>query len=128
MNLLTWLTSAMVLGAAPALPDTVWVKTPTRSFSWENLYALEDGKLWVKPNPARGAPGEWKLFEGTGVPFGSKATSFKSGDALTEFSTEGLMVVALSNRGRLYLWQPTLFGPTVWMDAVGQPLAGALEL
>ncbi len=118
-----------LLVASPALPDAVHVKTLQASFSHENAYALSDGKLWVKPNPlTAGARGEWALFEGKGVPFGKKAKSFGAADRLVAFSTEGLMVVALSDKGRLYLWQPTLFEDTVWQERVGTPLPGPLML
>jgi hypothetical protein len=125
-SLLIWVNAASL----PAdLPQDVRLKTQTESFSSENLYALRDGKLWVKPNPrAPGAGGEWVPFEGTGVPFGKKAPSFGAEDRLTGFAAEGLMVVALSEKGRVYVWQPTLFEPTVWMDRVGQPIAGPLRL
>src|SRR5580692_11051927 len=133
MNSLSFLTALLMgVNAAPLpadLPQDVRLKTRSESFSYESLYALRDGKLWVKPNPhAPGAGGDWAPFEGTGVPFGKKAQSFGPEDRLTAFATEGLMVVALSEKGRVYLWQPTLFEPTVWMDRVGQPLAGRLEL
>jgi hypothetical protein len=122
------LASTPTLGS-DELPADVFIKTPQRSFSYENLYALSQGELWVKPNP-RQAPGPetWSLFEGTGVPFGKKAASFRAGDSLVAFATEGLMVVAVSNRGRFYVWQPTLFEPTTWQEKVGSPLPGALML
>jgi hypothetical protein len=92
-------------------------------------YALEDGKLWVKPNPlGAGTKGDWALFDGTGAPGGKKAPSFRADSKLVSFATEGLMVVAVSEHGRFYFWQPTLFEPTVWHDEAGQPLAGALLL
>jgi hypothetical protein len=120
----------LAAGAAQGeLPERVFLKSPGQSFSYENDYALKDGKLWLRPRAADGSPaGAWALFEGTGVPSGSKAPSFATGDSVASFATEGLMVVAASNRGRLYAWQPTLFGPTVWLDQLGQPLAGPLVL
>jgi hypothetical protein len=122
--------SALLTLAIATLPERIVIKTHDQSFSWENDYALKDGKLWVKPNPlGAGIKGEWALFDGTGVPGGKKAASFRSDSRLVAFATEGLMVAAVSDEGRFYFWQPTLFEqPTVWHDEAGQPLAGPLLL
>src|SRR5581483_4758608 len=122
--------SALLTLAIATLPERIFIKTHDQSFSWENDYALRDGKLWVKPNPlGAGTKGDWALFDGTGLPGGKKAASFRPDSKLVEFATEGLMVVAVSEQGRFYFWQPTLFEkPTVWHDEVGQPLAGPLQL
>ncbi|MBI3543089.1 MAG: hypothetical protein HY075_07440 [Deltaproteobacteria bacterium] len=115
--------------ALEQLPDHVFVKDREQSFSYENYYALKDGKLWIKPNErATGRKGGWVLFEGTGVPFGKEAKSFGPFDRLTEFATEGLMVMATSQNGRVYMWEPTLFGPTVWQEEMGAPFSDALYL
>jgi hypothetical protein len=122
--------SALFALAIATLPERIFIKTHDQSFSWENDYALRDGKLWVKPNPlGAGTKGDWALFDGTGLPGGKKAASFRPDSKLVAFATEGLMVVAVSEQGRFYFWQPTLFEqPTVWHDEAGQPLAGALRL
>jgi hypothetical protein len=121
--------SALLTVAIATLPERIFIKTHDHGFSWENDYALKDGKLWVKPNPlGAGTKGDWALFDGTGVPGGKKAPSFRSDSKLVAFATEGLMVVAVSEQGRFYFWQPTLFEPTVWHDTAGQPLPGALLL
>jgi hypothetical protein len=128
LKLVLVLATSIRAEALDALPQDVFIKTHEQSFSYENLYALKDGKLWVKPNPRSGVKGDWTLFEGKGVPFGAKAKSFGRGDKIVAFSTEALMVIAASDKGRVYIWQPTLFEPTVWQEKAGQPFAAELSL
>lgn len=122
--------SSVLAWSEELLPRDVHVKTHDQSFSTEYYYALKDGKLWVKPNRLlSGQDGPWTLFQGTGVPFGKKAKSFGPDDQIVEFSTEGLIVVARSNTGRLYLWDPTKKGkPEEWHDEQGSPFEESLML
>ncbi len=107
----------------------IFVKTPDTSFSTECNYALSGGRLWVSArNPDPKSNSNWELFAGTGVPFGDLASSFKDGHNLSGFATEGNMVVAVSNTGRFYSWQPTLFRETVWDENLGTPFPQALHL
>lgn len=115
--------------ALDQLPRHVWLKNLRQGMSYESYYALKDGKIWVKPNESTtGVKGEWKLFEGTGAPFGKEAASFKPDDGIAAFSTDGTMIVAVAKNGRLYFWQPTLEKNTVWADEIGDPFADALYL
>lgn len=118
-----------VLSAADELPDDIWFRDLRYGFSYEYLYALKDGRIWIKPNTKNtGVKGGWELFNKTGIPSGNLAESFKDGDRITQFSTEGTMITAVSNRGRLYFWQPTYFDETVWHDKTGAPFEDALYL
>jgi len=117
------------LYAGGTLPEDIRFRDLTRGFSYEYLYALKEGKIWIKPNTVNtGIKGEWKLFNETGVPSGKHARSFKTGDYITQFSTEGTMIAAVSNRGRFYFWQPTYFEDTVWREETGAPFADTLYL
>ncbi len=116
-------------GAAEKLPEDIYIRNLEQGFSYENLYALRDGRIWTKPNAKNtGAAGEWKLFNKTGVPWGDYASSFKDTDRIVQFSTEGTMIVALSGSGRFYLWEPTLIEETVWHEKTGSPFEDALYI
>lgn len=115
--------------ALSTLPEHVYIKNPEQSFSSENYYALKDGKIWIKANElTTGKKGEWKLFDGTGVPFGKEAKSFGKDDYVKEIAQEGLMVIALSNKGRFYTWQPTYEVNTIWREKLGTPFPENLML
>lgn len=131
-----FLTISFLLIAIPAglfaeepLLDDVFIKNLSHGFSYEYLYALKDGKIWIKPNEKNtGIKGGWELFNKTGIPGGKNAASFKKGDSIVQFSTEATMITAVSNRGRFYIWQPTLKEKTTWSDVTGSPLKDALYL
>jgi hypothetical protein len=121
--------SARIVYADETLPENIYIKTLSRGFSYEYLYALKDGKIWIAPNKRNtGVGGEWSLFNGSGIPELKDAPSFKKGHVIREFSTEGTMIVAASDEGRLYFWQPTLEKNTRWSDMTGAPFEGALFL
>ena len=111
------------------LPDNVYLKTSQQGMSYENYYALRNGRIWIKPNESTtGIKGEWKLFDGTGVPYGKDVPSFKPHDKIAAFSTDGTMIVAVSEDGRFYFWQPTLEEKTTWTEVIGDPFSDALYL
>ena len=111
------------------LPENVYLRNSQQGISYEYYYALKDGKLWIKPNESTtGNKGEWKLFNDTGVPSGKDVPSFKHGDKIVEFSTDGTMIVAVSNTGRFYLWQPTLREKTIWEEEIGAPFTDEIYL
>jgi len=111
------------------LPEHVYLKNTQQGMSYENYYVLKDGRIWIKPNESTtGVKGEWKLFDGTGVPSGKDVPSFKRDDKIVAFSTDGTMIVAVSGEGRFYLWQPTLKEKTTWAEEIGAPFEDALYL
>ena len=115
--------------SAETLPNIVYFKSMTEGFSHEYLYVLRGGKIFIKPNSVNtGTGGDWKLFDGTGVPHGRDALSFTENEVVKQFSTEGTMIAALSSSGRFYLWQPTLKKNTRWIDKTGAPFEDALYL
>ncbi len=118
---------AMVTQGLDEFPEHVYFRDGSQDFGFENYYVLRDGKIWVKPNKqTSGVDGEWKLFDGTGVPFGDKAKSFGKDDRVVSFSSEGLFIMAVSSTGRMYCWQPTIDKHTVWQDVLGAPTASDL--
>jgi len=111
------------------LPENVYLKNSQQGISYGYYYGLKDGKIWIKPNESTtGIKGEWKLFNGTGVPSGKDVPSFKHDDKIVEFSTDGTMIVAVSSTGRFYLWQPTIQENTTWEEEIGSPFSDALYL
>lgn len=111
------------------LPENVYLKNYQRGMSYENYYALKDGKIWIKPNESTtGIKGEWGLFDGTGVPYGKDVPSYKPDDKIAAFSTDGTMIVAVSESGRFYFWQPALEEKTTWDEEIGSPFSDALYL
>ncbi|MGD0022609.1 MAG: hypothetical protein ABSC54_09940, partial [Smithellaceae bacterium] len=126
---------AVLIGFGPnaygldQLPANVYLKNSQQGISYESYYALKDGKIWIKPNETTtGIKGEWKLFDGTGVPFGKDVPSFKPDDKIVAFSTDGTMIVAVAGSGRFYFWQPTLEEKTTWDEEIGSPFSDALYL
>lgn len=115
--------------ALEKLPDDIYFRNLEQGFSHEYLYALKDGRIWIKPNTGNtGVKGEWELFNKTGLPCGDDVPSFGDGDRIVQFSTEGTMIMALSDRGRFYIWQPTYFGETDWHEETGAPFSGPLYM
>jgi hypothetical protein len=111
------------------LPENVYLKNSQQGISYEYYYALKDGKIWIKPNESTtGIKGEWKLFGSTGVPYGNDVPSFKPDDKIAGFSTDGTMIVAVSQNGRFYFWQPTLEEKTTWTEEIGSPFSDSLYL
>ena len=111
------------------LPENVYLKNSQQGMSYENYYALKDGKIWIKPNESTtGVKEEWKLFDSTGIPFGKDVPSFKLDDKIVGFSTDGTMIVGVSNNGRFYFWQPTLEEKTTWDEKIGSPFSDSLYL
>jgi len=111
------------------LPENVYLKNSQQGISYENYYALKDGKIWIKPNESTtGIKGDWKLFDRTGVPYGKDVPSFKPDYKIVAFSTDGTMIAAVSNNGRFYFWQPTLEEKTTWDEEIGSPFSDALYL
>ena len=115
--------------SAYELPEEVSLRGKYESFTYESEYFLLDGKIWSKPNPANTGKHEpWALFQGTGVPFGPDVHQFGKQERIIQIDQDSTMVVALTERGRFYLWQPTLKVNTTWQEIMGAPFPGPLML
>ncbi len=119
---------ALLLLAAPPLPERVWLKTYDRQFTAKYDLAIYNGQIWWKPIESK----EWALFPPAGLPADK---SFKTPDYVTEISADGDNLVALDKSGRLYYakldtlkwtaeWGPLLLdGPLYIDEAAGERMA-----
>lgn len=117
----------LVLSSTPALPERVFLKTPTRSFTATHQLALEDGRLWWKAEGER----DWRLIPPDGLPIGrgrlealkelvdlpGVAEPFVRPRRLTSLSADGENVIVVSDEGHVFYaklpgleWMPT-WGP-----------------
>lgn len=108
------------------LPRNVLVKTPTRTFHRDHLYAVVDGRIWFKRNPAHeGTEREpWRLF-GEGVPVPrDPAAPFEKPGAIVSLSADGDDLLAIDDRERAYLCTTASKSMTSvdgWSDGWGFP-------
>lgn len=117
---------ALVLLAGPALPEQVFLKTPTRSFTATHQLALEDGRLWWKANGEKA----WSLVPPDGLPIGrgrleslkelidlpGVGAPFARPKKLVELTADGENVIVVSDEGFVfYAKLPAL----EWMDTWG---------
>ncbi len=119
--------AALLLLAAPPLPEHVYVKTFDRQFTAKYELAVFQGLIWWKPI----ASSEWAKFPPAGLPVGD----FKTPAAVGEISADGDNLIALDQSGRVYYakldtlkwtakWGPLLMdGPLYIDDAAGERIA-----
>lgn len=122
------ITFLILISSAFANSKKIYFRTTQESFSYESEYLLWKGKIWTRENHARNKDSKWELFDGKGVPHGENAKSFKKGDYIVSFAQEATMLVAVSNRQRIYLWQPTIKVDTTWEEEHGAPFADSVYL
>jgi hypothetical protein len=107
----------------------VHFRTTQQSFSSENYYLLWQGRIWTRANEeVTGKHEPWRLFEGHGVPFGKNVKQFGPNNHVIAFAQEGTMIMAVSDTGRMYKWQPTFKKNTVWEEKFGSPFSTDLWL
>ena len=108
------------------LPRDVPIKTRTRTFHRDLLFAIDGGKLWFKRNPAHGGTlGEaWRLF-GTGLPTARPgAEPFVAPAPLVEVSADADDLLVVDGRGRIYLCtteSESMGSSDGWEDGWGYP-------
>jgi hypothetical protein len=111
----------------PALPDRIFFKSPTRSFTATHSLALEDGRLWWKAN---GNNQHWGLVPPDGLPishgrlesikelvadFPGAPEPFVRPQRLVELTADGENVVVVSDEGLVfYAKLPGLEWTHVW--------------
>jgi hypothetical protein len=125
---------AMLLAAAPVLPDRIAIKTTTRSFTATHYLAIEDGKLWWRPNPeTTGKKEAWTMAppDGLPIPHGRLESvkellgplplvpdAFVRPAKLVELTADGENVVVVSDEGLVYYAKlPALEWTHVWGPA-----------
>ena len=103
-----------------ALPDHIYFRTNTETFTETRYIAVRDGKIWVKPNPATGAKGNWQMINSTGLPESAKDKSFVVPNRIVQISAEMDVdhLIAISDKGVIYDWEG-LKGD--WKDKWGLP-------
>lgn len=118
---------ALLLLAAPPLPERVHLKTYDRQFTAKYDLALLQGMIWWKPIDSK----EWAKFPPAGLPAGD----FKTPDSITEISADGDNLIAVDQGGRVYYakldtlkwsakWGPLFMdGPLYVDEAAGERLA-----
>jgi hypothetical protein len=85
------------------LPERVLFRTASATFNRRWMVALQEGRIWVKPNPDSGeAPGAWRLLGPQGLPWGSGITRFPAPTEVVEISADGVHLQALSGQGVFY--------------------------
>lgn len=85
--------------------ERVYFRTARRSFNRRYYVALEEGKIWVKPNEEMtGETGEWEILGSTGKPEGSASSfpNFGIPDEITSISADGVHLMAISSDGNFY--------------------------
>jgi hypothetical protein len=110
-----------------ALPGDVLIKGPTRTFHRELLFALVNGRIWFKRNPAlEGTVGEpWRLF-GDGLPAPTNPfASFDRPARIEALSADGDDLLAVDDRGRAYVCRTrsreSWISTDGWADGWGFP-------
>lgn len=102
----------LLLAAAPALPDTIVLKTPTETFTATHDLALRDGRIWWR---RRG--GTWALLPPDGLPAARgrlealkelaqdlpvAVPTFRKPTRVVALSADGDNLVAISDDARVY--------------------------
>ncbi len=113
-----------VCAQAAGLPDSIPVKCATRSFTHEYVIAVDEGRLWFKPQNSPGKQSTWKLLGRTGLPHSDRA-GFIPPVSIHEVSSDGDNLVALGNNGVIYYMK---WSTRKWTDQWGLPFAHKLHL
>jgi hypothetical protein len=106
------------------LPERVIFRSTRTTFNGRWFAALQDGRIWVKPNTDQGqAPGDWTLL-GTGLPAGADVHRFDPPTEIIELSADGTWLHALSSAGVFYRGTDLtgdVHASFTWSDAWGHP-------
>jgi hypothetical protein len=119
---------ALLLAAAPPLPEHVDLKTPEHQFTAKYDLALFLGRIWWKPLEAK----EWAELPPRGLPADK---SFTTPETIDEITADGDNLLAIDCKGRAYyakldtlkwtaLWGPTFQEGPLYIDkAAGERIA-----
>src|SRR5688572_3235507 len=91
--------------ATPAeLPEKVFLKTPTRTFSRKSDFALVDGRIWwrVRQPKLNGQAPAWALFGPQGLPFRREGKSAEDPKRIIAISADATGLVAVAEDYRIF--------------------------
>lgn len=109
-----------------SLPADIPIKTPTRTFHRDRLFAVADGKIWFKRNPSRDGTRQepWRLL-GDGLPWPRRnAETFDRPNRIAAVTADGDDLLAIDENGRAYLCttaSKSLSSQDGWEDGWGFP-------
>ncbi len=109
------------------LPERVIFRGSKQSFNLFWYVVLREGAIWVKPNHEQGRPpGDWSLLGQSGKPEGGGLGNFGVPGSVTEISTDGVHLTALSDAEHYYRgtdMTTDILSGVIWTDAWGGLLA-----
>ncbi|HQL00847.1 MAG TPA: hypothetical protein PK090_08740 [Smithellaceae bacterium] len=106
------------------LPDRVWMKSATQSFTHEYDVAIDDGRIWYKSRKSSEAEPRWKLLGTTGLP-ASQQKNFSPPSSVKALSADGDNLIAIGDNDVIYYMK---WSSRKWTDHWGLPLARKLHL
>jgi hypothetical protein len=112
-------------------PEAVYIKTRTQTFNTCHYYIIREGRIWYKSIDKTKEPGEWTLFEKTGLPHNFWKFGFNQPGKIINISADADELTALSEDGRFYRFclESIITRPgKVWLDRQGWPVEEQLVL
>lgn len=113
---------------AAGLPDEIFLKTATQSFTHEYDVAVSEGKIWHKPRASNAGAAKWQLLGKTGLPAASSLLGlggFDSPPSVAQLSADGDNLIAVGNNGVIYYMK---WSTRKWTGKWGQPFSKQLRL
>ncbi len=117
-----------VCSHAAGLPNEIFLKTATQSFTHEYDVAVSEGKIWHKPRASNTGASKWQLLGKTGLPAASSLLGlggFDSPASVVQLSADGDNLIAVGNNGVIYYMK---WSTRKWTGKWGQPFSKQLRL
>ncbi len=127
--LILFLLTFSVCAQAAWLPERIFIKTATHSFTHEYDVAIHEGKIWHKPRASTaGTSSKWKLLGQAGLPAAASVLGlggFDSPASVVQLSADGDNLIAVGNDGVVYYMK---WNTRKWVNKWGQPFSRQLLL
>ena len=127
--ILCLLAFAVVCSHAAGLPDQVFLKTDTQSFTHEYDVAIHEGKIWHRPRvSAMETSSTWRLLGKTGLPSAFSLLGlggFASPASVVKLSADGDNLIAVGSDGIVYYMK---WSTRKWVNKWGLPFSQAFSL
>lgn len=112
------------------LPQKVYLKSTTQSFTHEFDVTILEGRIWYRQKPATESTTPWGLLGENGLPWASsiQRSGFSKGDvpsSVQEISADGNNLIAIGSNGYIYYMK---WDTRKWVDTWGKPFSGKLKL